>query len=259
MFAPGGRGMTLPHAAVLLLPCLLGVPLWVQSLTPPRSVWMQDYPTETVRAAVASGKSTLIYSGGSSMAVANHVQVARYVARRVAEELTNALVLPITPDAPATSRRSAARGAPRDAYEIVSQAIQASGFKHVVIIADEGTGPGDRTLENLANRLDADWKPSDVHVYYVTAHEMRPGQAMTINADYLRRWANRTVPAASRKRVEDEAELLFVDPEHKWLRPGTIAVADREVVVPALGKILLEQRVSSVLNQIRALSPAHLR
>jgi hypothetical protein len=38
-----------------------------------------------------------------------------------------------------------------------------------------------------------------------------------------------------------------------------IAVEDVEVVVPALGRILLEQRVSSILNQIRALSPAHLR
>jgi len=222
-------------------------------------VWLQDYAAEAVGAAVASGKSTLIYAGGSSMAVANHVQVARYVARRVAEELANALVLPITPDAPATSRRSAARGTPGDAYEIMSRAIRASGFKHVVIIADEGTGPDDRTLENLAKRLDADWKPSDVHVYYVTAHEMRPGQGMTFNADYLRRWASRTVPAASRKRVEDEAELLFVDPEHEWLRLDMIANDDREVVVPALGKILLEQRVSSILNQIRALSPAHLR
>ncbi len=35
-----------------------------------------------------------------------------------------------------------------------------------------------------------------------------------------------------------------------------IAVEDRAAVVPALGKILLEQRVSSILNQIRALSPA---
>ena len=36
---------------------------------------------------------------------------------------------------------------------------------------------------------------------------------MTFNADYLRRWAGRTVPADHRKAVEDQAELLFVDPE----------------------------------------------
>jgi len=243
---------------VLVLLCLFGCPLWAQSDTPARSVWVDDYASESLAAAVESGKTTLIYSGGSSMAVANHVQVARYVARRVAEELANALVLPITPD-PSTSpasRRSRADGASVNAYGTVSEAIRAGGFESVVIIADEGAGPDDHTLEDLANRLDADWQASGLNVYYVTAHEMRPGQGMTFNADYLRRWASRTVRAERRKPVEDEAELLFVDPEHEWLRPDMIPDEDRAVVVPALGKILLEQRVSSILNQIRALSPA---
>ena len=75
---------------------------------------------------------------------------------------------------------------------------------------------------------------------------------MTLNADYLRRWAGRTIPADRRKAIEDQAELLFVDPERKWLRRDVVAAADRGVVVPALGKMLLEQRVSSVLNQIRS-------
>jgi 4-carboxymuconolactone decarboxylase len=170
----------------------------------------------------------------------------------VAEELGNALVLPVAPDAPAStpSRRSTGRSAP-GAYELVSRALRAARFTNVVIIADEGTGPADRSVEDLATRLSADWSASGVHVHYVTAHEMRPGQGMTLNADYLRRWAGRTVPAERRKTVEDQAELSFVDPEHKWLRRDMIAAEDR-VVVPAVGKILLEQRVSSILNQIRS-------
>ena len=64
-------------------------------------------------------------------------------------------------------------------------------------------------MENLAERLQADWNASGVQVHYVTAHEMRPGQGMTINADYLRRWASRTVPADQRKSVEDQR---LVDP-----------------------------------------------
>jgi creatinine amidohydrolase len=248
-------------AGILLLACLHGAPLWAQSAMAARSVWTEDYTAEALEAAVASGKTTLVYSGGSSLAVANHVQVARYVARRVAEELANALVLPITSDGPASprARPPAEGGAPGNAYETVSRALQANAFEDVVIIADEGAGSGDRALENLAKRLDAAEKPSGIHVYYVTAHELRPGQGLTFNADYLRRWAGRTVPAEHRKRVEDEAELLFVDPQRKWLSPDMIPVEDRAVVVPALGRILLEQRVSSILNQIRALSPKHLR
>lgn len=247
-------------AAFLLLSSLLAVPPRAHAVTPPRSVWIADYSESEIEAAVASGKTTLIYSGGSSMAVANHVQVARYVARRVAEELADALVLPVTPDAPASVRsRGAGRGAPGGAYEIVSRAIRAGRFTNVVVIADEGIGPADHSTEDLAQRLSADWSPAAVQVYCVTAHELRPGQGMTFNADYLRRWAGRTVPAEHRKAVEDQAELLFVDPERKFLRPEMIAPDDRGIVVPALGKILLEQRVSSIVNQIRTLSPAHLR
>ena len=94
----------------------------------------------------------------------------------------------------------------------------------------------------------------------MTAHEPRPGQrGLTYNGDYLRRWAGRTVPADHRKPVEDFSELLFVDPSHKWLNPDTIPAADRDVVKPALGRMLVEERVSSILERIRALSPSHVR
>ena len=82
---------------------------------------------------------------------------------------------------------------------------------------------------------------------------------MTFNADYLRRWASRTIPAARRKLVEDHSELRFVDGDRKWLRDDMISVEDRAVVSAELGRILLEQRVSSILNQIRVLSPLHVR
>jgi hypothetical protein len=199
---------------------------------------LADYDPATLATTVASGKTALIYSGGSSLAVANHVEVARYVARRVAEELANALVLPIGSDA--------------SAYETVSAAIRAGGFTDIVIIADEGAGPADRTLQDLAEQLTAQWQGSGVRVLHVSAHEGRPGQGMSLNADYLRRWASRTVAAERRKTVEDQAELLFVDPERAWLRPEMIAAEERDVVVPALGQILLEQRVSAILHQVRS-------
>jgi 4-carboxymuconolactone decarboxylase len=141
----------------------------------------------------------------------------------------------------------------------VSRALRANRFTDVVIIADEGAGPNDRGMEELARRLQTDGSATGVRVRYVTAHETRPGQGMTLNADYLRRWASGSVPVEHRKAVEDQAELLFVDPERKWLRRDMIAAEDSEIVVPALGKILLEQRVSSVLDQIRREAPAEVR
>jgi hypothetical protein len=225
-------------AALVAIAWWPGLPAESQPVTPSSSIWISDYTPATLKAAVASGKTTLIYSGGSSTAVANHIQVARYVARRVAEELANALVLPISSEA--------------IAHETLSQAIRAGGFRDVVIIADEGAGPGDRTLRDLAEQLEAEWQPLGVRIFHVTAHEERPGQSMTLNADYLRRWGSRTVPPERRKAVEDQAELLFADAEQQSFRPEMIAAEDRAVVVPALGKILLEQRVSAILNQIRS-------
>ena len=248
--------------AVALISFFVGASGLAQSrASSSRSVWIEDYTEAQVKAAVAAGKTTLIYSGGSSLAVADHIQVARYVAQRVAEELTNALVLPITSSAPATAapRRSGTVSLSDEAYGVVNRAITAGGFRNVMIMADDGIRPGDITFEEVATRLDVDWKSKGVRAYYIDAHEMRPGQGLTLNADYLRRWAGRTVPAGRRQSVEDAAELLFVDREHKWLRQDMIPPEDRAVVSPELGKLFVEGRVASILNQIRTLSPSHLR
>src|SRR5512138_3638016 len=117
-------GAALQVAALVAIAWLSGPSAWAQPAAPERSMWVDDYTPAALTAAVASGKSTLIYSGGSSTALANHIQVARYVARRVAEELGNALVLPIGSDA--------------TAYETIGQAIRSGGFSDVVILADEG-------------------------------------------------------------------------------------------------------------------------
>lgn len=199
---------------------------------------------------VGSEKTTVILSAGSSLAVENHVEVARYVAQRVADELMNALVLPIAAGWPKTVR---------DVRDEVDRAIVTAKVRNVVIVGDESTGIEDTSLERIAASLDAAWQPKGARVFYVAAHEIRPGQDMTLNADYLRRWASRTVPAARRKPVEDFSELLFVDRDRRWLRDDMIAAQDRAVVSPELGKILVEQRVSAILTRIRELSPSHVR
>src|SRR5437868_4916411 len=88
--------------------CVLG--LGALGLAQSRSVWIADYTGEEVMAEVAAGKTTLIYCGGATHAdgpvvtTGKHVNVGRYVAQRVAEELGDALVLPINPYAPASAQ-----------------------------------------------------------------------------------------------------------------------------------------------------------
>jgi hypothetical protein len=214
------------------------------------SVWIEDLPADRLGSVAGSGKTTVILSAGSSDAVANHVQVARYVAQRVADELMNALVLPIAAGRPGTVR---------EARDEVERAIVTAKFRNVVILGDENTRVGDTSLEQIAATLDAEWQPKGTRVIYVTAHEIRPGQDMTLNSDYLRRWASRTIPADRRKPVEDAAELLFVDRGGQWLRNDMIAARDRAVVSAELGRLLVEQRVSAILTRIRELSPSHVR
>ena len=226
----------------VLIAFFLVAPGWAQS----GSVWVEDYSAEAMKVAGAAGKTTLIYYGGSSLAVANHIAVARYVAQRVAEELTNALVLPIISDGP-------------EAYGVVNRTITAGGFKNVMIMGDDGPPSGDMTLESVARKLDLEWQTKGVRIYYIHAHEIRPGQGMTLNIDYLRRWAARTVAEGRRQSVENYAELLFVDRDHRWLRPDMIPPEDRAVVNPTLGKVLVETRVTSILDQIRQRSPSHVR
>src|SRR5439155_17918485 len=75
-----------------------------------RSVWVADYTGQEAMAPVAAGKTTLIYCGGATHAdgpvvtTGKHVHVGGYVAERVAQELGNALVLPINPYAPASAQ-----------------------------------------------------------------------------------------------------------------------------------------------------------
>jgi hypothetical protein len=114
-------------------------------------------------------------------------------------------------------------------------------------------------LENLAITLDNEWKSRGVRVFQVQLHELRTGTNLSFNNDYLRRWGSRSIPPDRRQGIEDNAELMYVDRDHKWTRPSVIAPEDRKFVSSELGRLFLETRVSSVLSQIGKVSPSHIR
>src|SRR3989304_8519473 len=71
-----------------------------------RSVMIEDLTTNEVQAALNAGMTTAIYytggthQSGPAIALGKHNVVAPLRARRIAEELGNALVYPINPYAP---------------------------------------------------------------------------------------------------------------------------------------------------------------
>jgi hypothetical protein len=235
-----------------------------------RSVWIADYSAQEIRAAAAAGKNTLIYCGGGfvpdrSNGGGKHLDVTRYIAQRVAEELTNALVLPLNPYTPASAKMTPPLGLSDETYsrvvrELLTTATAAGAFKHVIILGDPAAQGGDPALENIARTLDRDWTSKGIRVYFVNLHELRPGQGgLTYNEDYLRRWAGRTISADRRRAIIEAAELLFVDRDTQGNQLAVLPATDRKIVTIELGKRLIETRVSSVLDQIRRMSPSHVR
>jgi hypothetical protein len=241
-----------------------------------RSVWIADYTGQEVMAAVAGGKTTLIYCGGAThadgpaVATGKHVNVGRYVAQRVAEELGNALVLPINPYAPASAQMNHTSPASAavvggtvslsdETYALVtkdvinstlravreSEGLTGAGFRNVMVMSDHSQGQD--TLQRAARDLDAEWKSKGVRVYYI---DLAP-VGKRLMEDYLKKL---NVPAPRMTPIDDETELMFVDRDRQWVRQDRIPAEERAVATPETGRIFVDFKINAVVEQVRKLT-----
>ena len=241
-----------------------------------RSVWIADYTGEEVMAAVAAGKTMLIYLGGAThadgpvVATGKHVNVGRYVAQRVAEELGDALVLPINPYAPASAQMNHTSPASAaivggtvslsdETYALVtkdvinsalravreSEGIVGPGFKNVMVMSDHSQGQD--TLQRVARDLDADWKSKGVRVHYI---DLAPVGKRRME-EYLKRL---NVPGPRMTPIDDETELMFVDHDHQWVRQDKIPSEERKIATPDTGRVFVDFKINAVVEQIRKLT-----
>jgi len=242
------------------------------------SIWIADYTGQEVMAAVAGGKTTLIYCGGATHAdgpivsTGKHVNVGRYVAQHVAEELGDALVLPINPYAPASAQMNHTSPASAaivggtislsdETYALVtkdvinsalravreSEGLTGSGFKNVMVMSDHSQGQD--TLQRVARDLNAEWRSKGVRVHYVDLAPI----GKRLMEDYLKKL---NVPAARMTPIDDETELMFVDRDHQWVRMDKIPSEERKVATPETGKIFVDFKIKAVVEQIRKLTAA---
>jgi len=237
----------------------------------PGSVFIEDLTWTEVRDALAQGRTTAIYYAGSTeqngphMALGKHNVIARFVAGRVAEELGNALVYPVLPFAPTgdpvkktgharfpgTVSLSEATFA-AVAREVALSALGA-GFKNVVLMGEHGDGQ--RTLDRVARQLDRSWAAKGAHVYYIP--DAYYGAQRRVRA-YL---VEHGLPAGRHAGIHDTSELMALDAEQRWVRreklarggPKTGVEGDPRQASATLGKIFLEFKVSSAVDQIRRL------
>lgn len=246
-----------------------------------RTVMIDDLTGTEVMEAIAQGKTTvIIYVGGlhentyqaentpyvgphvDAVAINKHTVVALYQARRIAEELGNALAyypLPYTPAGshlkPATAGGTIAIS--DSTFEAVLRDMAGSavvsGFKHVILIGEDGGGQA--VLRKVADALDREWSSKGIRVFFFPVY----ADANKVTAEYLRKVEGFPVECLVNgiggciSATTDASEMLFLKKEN--VRTEKISPAVAKFVSPELGRILNEQKVTIAVNYIRSKVP----
>jgi creatinine amidohydrolase/Fe(II)-dependent formamide hydrolase-like protein len=253
------------------------------------SLRIEDMTWTEVRDAIAAGKTTAIYyaasteQNGPGMALGKHVFIAHYLAPLIAAQLGNALVYPTMPFAPtgdwgligpgvidpakktghmqyAGSVNLAAETFGAVAHDVALSAISA-GFKNVVLMCDHG-GAAQSQLAKVAEKMNMEWSPKGVHVYYIPDLYYKEKDLMK---DYLQKHG---LPVDLHAGTDDTSELLYVDKmvngeSSKWIRSGKLVnahegdgtgvIGDQTKATAELGKMFTDAKVSFAVNQIKQL------
>jgi creatinine amidohydrolase/Fe(II)-dependent formamide hydrolase-like protein len=225
-----------------------------------RSVMIEDLTTNEVQAALDAGMTTAIYytggthQSGPSIALGKHNIIAPLLARRIAEELGNALVFPINPYAPGgnyTTRTGHMRFAGSVALteatflavskDVILSAL-AVGFKHVLILNEHG---GSRAaLKTMAETMDKEWSAKGARVFFVPVYE----DGETFFTDYL---AKLNVAPEFHTPIDDASELTAVDAS-KYVRRDKLPPQVAPHATSAVGFTFLNAKVNAAVASIRA-------
>lgn len=239
------------------------------------SVYIEDLTWPEIRDAQAAGKtSAIIYTGGTEqngphMALIKHNLIARHVAGQIAERLGNALVYPILPFSPAGNalektghmRFPGTVTLTSEVYlgvvrQVALSAI-AGGFTHVFLMGDHGIGQDEIRL--AAGNLDGEWRARGVRVYYVPDVYRKATQQMTA---YL---ADRQIRGGGHAGVTETAQVMFLDTDGRWIRRDKLSVSaagpepetgvggDPSAATAEMGRVFIEYKITSAVDQIRAL------
>lgn len=254
---------------------LIAISLVVSTQAQQASVWLEDMTAVELKAAIDAGKTTAIYygsgihEGGNEVVLGKHLFFVRTLAEQVARELGTAIVLPISPYAPGFAggdpmkRRGTWAGTltlsddtwARMSSDIITSAIFGSGFTFVALVGDHGypqdgksTGgnfDGGR-MKQLAEELDAVWKPKGTHVFYVPTYLEHDEGVM--RDTYLKLG----IPPNMLAKVDDASEGMYLEPSPgAWVKADLLDPKVRAVASKALGKQSVDFKVASVVRHVR--------
>ncbi|MCI3131977.1 creatininase family protein [Phenylobacterium aquaticum] len=145
----------------------------------PASVYMEDLTMPELQARLAAGKPVaLIYSGGTeatgpSVAYGKHSARVHAYAGEIARQLGDAIVTPVLPFAPNADKLrnvGATITLTPETFTAVNEQVARSliggGFKRIALLSDHG--PSQAPLKALAEKLDAEFAPKGVRVFFVS-------------------------------------------------------------------------------------------
>ncbi len=225
-----------------------------------RSVMIEELTTNEVQAALTAGMTTAIYytggthQSGPAIALGKHNVVAPLLARRIAEELGNALVFPINPYAPGgnyTTRTghmafAGSVSLTEATFLAVSKDVVMSalavGFKHVLILNEHG---GSRAaLKTMAETMDKEWASKGARIFFVPVYE--DGENFFI--DYLTKL---NVAPEFHTPIDDASELTAIDAS-KYVRRDKLPPQVAPHATTAVGFTFINAKVNAAVASIRA-------
>lgn len=150
----------------------------------PTSVYMEDLTLPELQARLAAGDPVaLIFTGGTEptgphVAYGKHNARAHAYAGEIARQLGDAIVVPVLPFAPNVDKLKVVPGTitlTPDTFsavnEQVTRSLIAGGFKRVALLGDHG--PSQAPLKALADKLDAEFAPRGVRVFFISDNYAR--------------------------------------------------------------------------------------
>ena len=242
---------------------------------------MMTWP-EVHRAIHEQGKTTaLVYNGGTEQrgpqnVNGGHTLMGRETVKAIALKLGRAIAVPVMPFSvnradpalPGTIGLTPATFSLVN--EEVTQQLIENGFTAVVLMGDHGGGQ--QEMKTLAERLDAQYAPQRVHVYYCDEVYAKA------NGDFDVWLASHGYPASAHGGLPDTSEMLYLGGSRGWVRKKLVPMALGDPAVPEgqrpdpnvplvnngitgdgrrsseeLGKRLFEMKVDYAVAQIRRL------
>ena len=212
-------------SCLVVVCALMLVAAGAPAVPPPATVFLDDLTSTELRAAIASGKTTIIVpiggteQNGPHMTLGKHNARVTALAQKIAQALGNALVAPTLAYVPeggvnpptAHMRFPGTITMPDATFEKVveyaARSFRLHGFRDIVLIGDHGGYR--KSLKAVAERLDREWASTPVRVHAIDEYY---AAAETTFAQALKRQGYRDDEIGTHAGLADTSLALAIDP-----------------------------------------------